>query len=89
VIAVSSEILDCGFDHSITGHPEIQKQEVGMRFTQFISKLHREEAGQDLLEYALVLLAVLTAVVVGSGTLASTISTALGTINGKIQAAIS
>ena len=60
-----------------------------MRFTQFISKLHREESGQDLLEYALVLLAVLTAVVVGSGTLASTISTALGTINGKIQAAIS
>ena len=60
-----------------------------MRFAQFISKLHREESGQDLLEYALVLLAVLTAVVVGSSTLASTISTALGTINGKIQAAIS
>ena len=37
-----------------------------MRFTQFISKLHREESGQDLLEYALVLLAVLTAVVAGS-----------------------
>ena len=60
-----------------------------MRFAQFISKLHREESSQDLLEYALVLLAVLTAVVAGSGTLASTISTALATINGKIQTAIS
>ena len=59
-----------------------------MRFTQFIGKLHREESGQDLLEYALVLLAVLTAVVAGSTTLASTISTALATINTKIQAAI-
>ncbi|PYX81694.1 MAG: Flp family type IVb pilin [Acidobacteria bacterium] len=60
-----------------------------MRFTQFIGKLHREESGQDLLEYALVLLAVLTAVVAGSTSLASTISTALATINGKIQTAIS
>ena len=60
-----------------------------MRFSQFIGKLHREESGQDLLEYALVLLAVLTAVVAGSTSLASTISTALATINGKIQTAIS
>ena len=59
-----------------------------MRFTQFISKLHREESGQDLLEYALVLLAVLTAVVAGSTSLATSISTALATINTKIQAAI-
>ena len=60
-----------------------------MNFKKFINRLHREESGQDLLEYALVLLAVLTAVVAGSGTLASTISTALATINGKIQTAIS
>ncbi|PYX81693.1 MAG: Flp family type IVb pilin [Acidobacteria bacterium] len=60
-----------------------------MKFRQLISRLHREESGQDMLEYALVLLAVLTAVVAGSGTLASTISTALATINGKIQTAIS
>jgi Flp pilus assembly pilin Flp len=59
-----------------------------MKFTQFISNLHREESGQDLLEYALVLLAVLAAVVTGSTTLAGTISTSLTTINGKIATAI-
>jgi Flp pilus assembly pilin Flp len=52
---------------------------------QFISQLHREELGQDMLEYALVLAAVLTAVVAGSTTLSGTITTALGTINTKIQ----
>jgi len=60
-----------------------------MRFTQFIGKLHREESGQDLLEYALVLLAVLTAVVAGSGGIANTINTAISTINGKILGQIS
>jgi Flp pilus assembly pilin Flp len=59
-----------------------------MNFTQFISQLHREESGQDLLEYALVLLAVLTAVVASTTSLATTISDGLTTINGKIQAAI-
>lgn len=59
-----------------------------MTFTQFVKNLHREESGQDLLEYALVLLAVLGAVVAGSASLATDISTALGTINTKIQAAI-
>jgi len=48
-----------------------------MTFLQFISKFHQEESGQDLLEYALVLLAVLAAVVTG-----------LTAINVKIQAAI-
>ena len=56
-----------------------------MRFTQFVSQFHREESGQDMLEYALVLFAVLTAVISGSTTLASTITTALGTINTNIQ----
>ena len=60
-----------------------------MRFTQFIGKLHREESGQDLLEYALVLLAVLTAVVAGSGGIANTINTTVSTINGKILGQIS
>ena len=36
-----------------------------MRFMQFVSQFHREESGQDMLEYALVLAAVLTAVVAG------------------------
>jgi len=57
-----------------------------MKFTHFVSQLHREESGQDLLEYALVLLAVLAAVVTGSTSLAGTISTSLTTINGKSPA---
>jgi Flp pilus assembly pilin Flp len=59
-----------------------------MTFTQFVKNLHREESGQDLLEYALVLFAVLTAVVAGSTTLATDISDALTKINAKIQGAI-
>lgn len=59
-----------------------------MKFSQFIKNLHREESGQDLLEYALVLAAVLVAVVAGSNSLASDINTAIGTLNGKIQNAI-
>ncbi len=59
-----------------------------MTFLQLISKFHREESGQDLLEYALVLAAVLVAVVAGSNSLATTISTALATINGRIQAIV-
>ncbi|HEY6971871.1 MAG TPA: Flp family type IVb pilin [Candidatus Angelobacter sp.] len=56
-----------------------------MKFTQVFKNLHREESGQDLLEYALVLAAVLVAVVAGSNSLATDISTALTTINGRIQ----
>jgi Flp pilus assembly pilin Flp len=55
---------------------------------QFIKNLHQEESGQDLLEYALVLLAVLGAVVAGSTALANDISQGLTSINTKIQAAI-
>ncbi|PYT55154.1 MAG: Flp family type IVb pilin [Acidobacteria bacterium] len=59
-----------------------------MTFLQFISKFHQEESGQDLLEYALVLLAVLAAVVTGSQSIAADINTALTTINTKIQSVI-
>ncbi|HEY2169023.1 MAG TPA: Flp family type IVb pilin [Candidatus Angelobacter sp.] len=59
-----------------------------MTFTQFVKNLHREESGQDLLEYALVLAAVLTAVVAGSTTVAKSITDALVVINGRIQAAV-
>jgi Flp pilus assembly pilin Flp len=58
-----------------------------MRFMQFVSQFHREESGQDMLEYALVLAAVLTAVVSGSNTLATTINDALTIINGRISTA--
>ena len=55
-----------------------------MSFLHFIRSLHREESGQDLLEYALVLLAVLVAVVAGSTNLAGVINTELSSIQGKI-----
>jgi len=59
-----------------------------MTLTQFVKNLHREESGQDLLEYALVLAAVLTAVVAGSISLGNDIADALVKINTKITAAI-
>ncbi len=59
-----------------------------MRFMQFVSQFHREESGQDMLEYALVLAAVLAAVVTGSGALASTITDGMTAINAKIQGSI-
>lgn len=59
-----------------------------MKFSHFVKNLHQEESGQDLLEYALVLSAVLAAVVAGSSSLATDISTALTTINAKIQTTI-
>ncbi len=57
-----------------------------MTFKQFISKFHHEESGQDMLEYAMVLLAVLAAVVAGTTTLANTIGTELTNINAAIAA---
>jgi Flp pilus assembly pilin Flp len=59
-----------------------------MTFKQLVRSFHQEESGQDLLEYALVLLAVLAAVVTGSTSLATTIGTSLTTVNGKIATAI-
>jgi len=59
-----------------------------MTVLQFISKFHREESGQDLLEYALVMAAVLAAVVIGSNSLATTISDALGRINTRMQSIV-
>jgi Flp pilus assembly pilin Flp len=53
---------------------------------QFISSFNRDESGQDLLEYALVLLAVLVAVIAGSTNLSSLITTELSTINSGITA---
>jgi len=59
-----------------------------MKFTQFIKNLHREESGQDLLEYALVLAAVLVAVVAGSNNLAGDITNAIIKLNTTITSQI-
>jgi Flp pilus assembly pilin Flp len=52
---------------------------------QFIQNFNRDESGQDLLEYALVLLAVLVAVIAGSTNLSSLITNELSTINQSIS----
>jgi Flp pilus assembly pilin Flp len=54
------------------------------KLNQFINTFNRDESGQDLLEYALVLLAVLVAVIAGSTNLSSLITTELAKINGSI-----
>ncbi len=60
-----------------------------MSLRLMIWRLHREESGQDLLEYALVLAAVAAAVVTGSTSLANTISSALNKLNSKISGYVS
>ena len=54
------------------------------KLNQFINNFNRDESGQDLLEYALVLLAVLVAVIAGSTNLSSLITKELSTINASI-----
>ena len=65
------------------------KEEFAVRFVDFLKALHGDESGQDLLEYALVLAAVLLAVVAGGNTLSGVIANALSTINTRIQSTVS
>jgi len=60
-----------------------------MQWTEFANEFLREESGQDLLEYALVLATVLAACVAGSNSIASVITSGLATILGKIGSTIS
>jgi len=55
------------------------------KLNQFINNFNRDESGQDLLEYALVLLAVLVAVIAGSTNLSALITTELNKINTSIS----
>lgn len=59
-----------------------------MRFIQFVRQFHREESGQDMLEYGLVIVAVVTAVLAGSASLTANLITDIGKVNDKIIAAI-
>jgi len=54
------------------------------KVNQLIKNFNHDESGQDLLEYALVLLAVLVAVIAGSTNLSDVITTELANINTKI-----
>jgi Flp pilus assembly pilin Flp len=57
-----------------------------MKVLEFVKQLHREESGQDLIEYALVLVAVAGAAATGSTTLAGDITTAIGNLQSKLSA---
>ena len=59
-----------------------------MRLFQMLKNFHNDESGQDLLEYALVLAAVAAAAVLGSNTLAGTITSAITKLNTIIGAAV-
>jgi Flp pilus assembly pilin Flp len=56
-----------------------------MKFTQALRKFHQEESGQDLVEYLLVAVAVLTAAVAGSTSLQSTLTAGVTTLNAALQ----
>jgi Flp pilus assembly pilin Flp len=56
-----------------------------MTWREIIRGLHEEDSGQDLLEYALVLAAVLAAVVTGSNSIATLIGQSLSSIETKIN----
>jgi Flp pilus assembly pilin Flp len=59
-----------------------------MTLIQFVQNLHQEESGQDLVEYALVLVAVAFAVVAGSASITTTLQTAMTGISARITTAI-
>ncbi len=60
-----------------------------MTFTQSISKFHQEESGQDLVEYALVLIAVASGVLAGSATLSSDFGVWMTKLQAKISGYLS
>jgi Flp pilus assembly pilin Flp len=59
-----------------------------MNGRQFVSSLHKDESAQDLLEYALVLATVLTAIVAGSDAIANVISSALSGLGSRITSVV-
>lgn len=52
-------------------------------------KLHREESGQDLIEYALIAALIALGAVVGMDTVANEINSAFNIISGKLSNAVS
>ncbi len=57
-------------------------------FKQILSGLVKDESGQDLVEYALVVAMVVAIVLAASGTLTTAITGAITTIGGKISSAV-
>jgi Flp pilus assembly pilin Flp len=56
-----------------------------MKHKNFIADLLKEDSGQDVLEYSLVLAVVLAGVVTGSNAVATVLGSGLATLSGKIQ----
>lgn len=56
-----------------------------MVISSFIRNFHDEELGQDLVEYALILVAVASGVLTGSSSLAANFQVWLGSLQGKIN----
>jgi Flp pilus assembly pilin Flp len=56
-----------------------------MVFPRSINNFHREESGQDLVEYALVLIAVATGALAGSSSLASDFQVWTASLKAKIN----
>jgi Flp pilus assembly pilin Flp len=61
------------------------EKEISMVLVQCIRKFHREESGQDLVEYALVLVAIASGVFAGSASLAGNFATWIGSLQTKIN----
>lgn len=59
-----------------------------MNYKKLIRRLHEQESGQDLVEYALVLATVLVAIVAGSNAVANVVSNALTSIMGRVQSIV-
>ncbi len=55
----------------------------------FLLRLHREESGQDLIEYALIAALIALGAVVGMDTVANEINVAFNIISGKLSNAVS
>jgi Flp pilus assembly pilin Flp len=55
-----------------------------MRWKELIDRLEEQESGQDVLEYSLVVAAVLVVVVAGSEAIATTITSGVAKVGGMI-----
>ncbi|WP_263365929.1 Flp family type IVb pilin [Edaphobacter bradus] len=58
------------------------------RFRSIALSLHRNESGQDLIEYALVTALIAFGAVAGMGTVASAINNAFSTISSELSSAL-
>jgi pilus assembly protein Flp/PilA len=58
------------------------------RLMKVLSTMHREESGQDLIEYALLAALIALAAVVGMNTVASDINNAFNKIGSRLSASV-